>query len=124
VVLGSTVTAAAVPVPVGPPVAGVPHPSIVGKVPPPALEIPPAPVDDPPAPVEDPPALVEPPVLVAIPPVPLPPAPPPELVLDPQPDVKATVSSAAPARTERERVDDRLLLFMKISLLLAAVLQI
>jgi hypothetical protein len=106
-------------VPVGPPVVGVPHPSIVGKVPPPALAIPPAPVEDPPAPVEDPPVLVIPPVLVAIPPVPLPPAPPPELVLDPQPEVKAAVSSATPAR-----VDDRLLLFMKISLLLAAALQI
>jgi hypothetical protein len=119
VVLGSTVTVAvaAVPVPAGPPVTGVPHPRIVGKVAPPALEAPPWLVEEPPAPVEDPPALALPPVLAAIPPVPLPPVTlgPPELVLDPQPDVKAAVSSTAPTRRQRLTVDDGFLMFMKVS---------
>ena len=90
VVPTSTVTVAAVPVPVGPPVTGVPHPMMEGCPPPEPVEDPPDPDADPPEPVEAPPDPVEeppepdpvddppvpallPPVLVAAPPVPLPP---------------------------------------------------
>ena len=96
--LVSTMTVAAIPVPMGPPVTGIPHPVV-------AVEVPPAPVEEPPA-------------LVAIPPVPFQPVmvAPLGLALDPHPDMKTAVSSTGPAKQVRKTVGDGRLLLIRISM--------